>query len=256
MIVQVEFPAAKLAPQVLVCAKSVGFAPVNPMLVIVNEPLPEGAVSVSVTGCEALVVPTFWLKVRAGARVPDVDGAMPVPVSVAGSGAASPAPLTDSVAEREPVAVGVNVMLIVQDEPAPGGGGKVAPQVPPAAPPGRVNTPAVVGEIGVIVMLITVSCTVPVLVNVSVCGALVVVSVWFGKAVGADRVTVGVTMLPVSATACAEPLPMFTFSVASLGFGVESPVGWNVTLIVQVAAGASAPQPTGVAWNCVEGGKR
>src|SRR5207245_9688499 len=115
LIVQAPFPAAPLPPQALVCPKSAGFAPVNPMLVIVNAPLPEGAVLVSVTVCGALGVFKLWLKVRAGARVPDVDAAMPVPVSVAVTGAASPVPLTDSVAEREPVAVGVNVMLSVHD---------------------------------------------------------------------------------------------------------------------------------------------
>jgi hypothetical protein len=248
LIVQLVFPAAKLAPQLLVCPKSAGFAPENPMLVISNEPLPEGAVLVSVTVCGALDIFKLWLKVRVGARVPVVDAAMPVPVTVVVTAAASPAPLTDTVAVRVPVAVGLNTTLIVQVVPGPAA--KVVPQVPPAVPPGRENSPAVVVPVGVKVTVMAASCTVPVLVNVSACGALVVVSVWDGKAVAVDRVTVGATMLPVSGIACGEPLPMFTFSIAALGFGVAAPVGVKVTLIVQVAPGASAPQPVLVCWNC------
>ena len=56
LIVQLA-PAAKLAPQVLVCAKSVVFPVLNPMLEISSEALV--AVFVSVTGCEAVVVPGF-----------------------------------------------------------------------------------------------------------------------------------------------------------------------------------------------------
>jgi hypothetical protein len=177
-----------------------------------------------------------------GPENPTTAGVTPVPVSVAVNGAASPAPWTVSVAERGPVAVGVNVTLIVQDEPAPGGGGKVVPQVPPAAPPGRANSPGVVGEIGGIVTTMPPSGTVPVLVNVNVCDALVVVSTWIGKAAGVDRVAVGGTMVPVSATDCGDRLPMFTFIVAVREFGGTFPVGRNVTLIVQVAAGNTDPQ--------------
>jgi hypothetical protein len=54
LIVQLAL-AAKLAPQVLVCAKSVVFPVVSPMLVISSEPLVD--VLVSVTGCEAVAVP-------------------------------------------------------------------------------------------------------------------------------------------------------------------------------------------------------
>jgi hypothetical protein len=239
LIVQLA-PAAKLAPQVLVCAKSVVFPVLNPMLVISSEPL--APVLVSVAGCETLVVPKLWPgKVSAvGDRVAAVEGAMPVPVSVAVTGAARPAPLTDSVAVLEVSAVGLNVTLIVQFVPA----AKVAPQVPPAAPPGRANGP------GVIVTLMAVSCTVPVLFNVTVSGALVVRIVWGGNAVAPVRLTVGATMLPVRATDCTEPFPMFKFSVAVLGFGVASPFGRKVTLIVQVPPGTTDPQPVLVWANC------
>jgi hypothetical protein len=188
LIVQLA-PAAKLAPQVLVCAKSVVLPVLNPMLVISSELVV--AVLVSVTGCDAGVVPAIWAgKVRAGDRVADADGAPPVPVSTAVAGLASSVPVTDSVAERTPVAVGLNVTLMVQFAPA----AKVVPQVPPAVKGGRTNTPAVVGMIGVTVMLMPVSGTVPVLANVAVCGALVVRIVSTGNAVGVDRVAVVWTM--------------------------------------------------------------
>ena len=51
-------PAATLAPQVLVCAKSPGLVPATAMLVIVKAAVP---VLLSVTDWAALVVPTFWL---------------------------------------------------------------------------------------------------------------------------------------------------------------------------------------------------
>ena len=69
-------PAATLAPQVFVCAKSVALVPVKPTVVMLNAVLCE---LVSVTAWAALVVPTFWLpKVsEVGERL---GGAVPVPV--------------------------------------------------------------------------------------------------------------------------------------------------------------------------------
>src|ERR1035437_3699182 len=73
-------PAATLAPQVLVCAKSPGFAPFKTMLLIRRAPDP---VLLSVTDWAVLVVPTFWL---ANVRLPEVSDtigtATPVPVRV------------------------------------------------------------------------------------------------------------------------------------------------------------------------------
>jgi hypothetical protein len=244
LIVQLA-PAAKLAPQVLVCAKSVVFPVVSPMLVISSELVV--SVLVSVTGCAALVRPTFvTAKVGAPARVADAEGTMPVPVIVAVSGLARPATAMDSVAERAPVAVGLNVTLIVQLVPT----AKVVPQVPPAARAGRTNTPAVVGTIGVSVMFMAVSGTVPVLDSVSVCAALVVVSVWDAKAVGLDRVGDGATMVPARATDCGAPTPALTVSIAAFWAG-EATVGVKVTLIVQVPATGTAVQL--LVWlNCEE----
>jgi len=133
-------------------------------------------------------------------------------------------------------------------QPAPAA--KVAPQVPPAVKAGRTNTPEAVGTIGVSVMFMAVSGTVPVLASVTVCGALVVSIVWGGKAV-VDRVRDGGTMVPVSVTDCGEPIPAFTVSVAAFWTG-DATVGVKVTLIVQLPPTGTATQP-GLVWpNCEE----
>src|ERR1035437_7343913 len=73
-------PAATLAPQVLVCAKSPAFVPVTPMLVIVRAPDP---VLLSVTDWAVLVVLTFRL---ANVKLPEVSDTIgtvtPVPERV------------------------------------------------------------------------------------------------------------------------------------------------------------------------------
>jgi hypothetical protein len=153
----------------------------------------------------------------------------------------------DSVAVRTPTVVGLNVTLMVQLKP----GAKVVPQVPPAVNAGRTNTPAVVGRIGVIVMFMAVSGTVPVLDSVSVCGALVVSMVWGGKAVGVDRLKAGGTMVPLIATTCGAPVPAFTVSVATFRTGAAA-VGRKVTLIEQVPLTATVAQPVFVWLNCEE----
>jgi hypothetical protein len=57
LIVQLP-PAATLAPQLLLCAKSMGFAPVSAIPLILKAPLP---VLLKVTVWAALVAPTAWL---------------------------------------------------------------------------------------------------------------------------------------------------------------------------------------------------
>jgi hypothetical protein len=57
LIVQLP-PAATLAPQLLLCAKSLGFAPVSAIPLILKAPLP---VLLKVTVWAALVAPTAWL---------------------------------------------------------------------------------------------------------------------------------------------------------------------------------------------------
>jgi hypothetical protein len=88
--------------------------PVKVMLVILNAVPWE---LVSVTLCAALVVPTFWLlKVsEVGERL---GSAVPVPERLAVCGLFVALSVTVNVPLRAPVAVGVNVTLIVQLAPA------------------------------------------------------------------------------------------------------------------------------------------
>ena len=108
-------PAARVLPQVFVCAKSPAFAPVMLMLLMVSSAEP---LLVSVIGCAALV--EFWFcvaKVRvAGDR--DTVGRIPVPLRVIVCGLPAALSVIDTEADRAPVAVGVNVTLTVQNAPA------------------------------------------------------------------------------------------------------------------------------------------
>src|ERR1035437_8042067 len=116
-------PAATLAPQVLVGAKSPAFVPVTAMLAIDRAPDP---VLLSVTDWAVLVVPMFWL---ANVRLPEgsdtIGTAAPVPVrvTVCGDPTALSVMVTDAL--RLPAAVGVNVTEMLQLPPA----ATLAPQV-------------------------------------------------------------------------------------------------------------------------------
>jgi hypothetical protein len=76
-------PAATVAPQSLVSAKSPGFVPVNAMLAMLKAALPE---LLRVTDCGALATPTGWLEIvmllgeRLGAgKLSDAVGTTPPP---------------------------------------------------------------------------------------------------------------------------------------------------------------------------------
>jgi len=115
LIVQLPPPATEL-PQVFVSAKSAVLVPVMLMLVMLKLVFP---VLLRVTLCAVLVVPTFWLlNVRLVTERLAVADAVPVPVrlTVCGLPAALSEMLTNAV--RVPVAVGLNVTLIVQLPPA------------------------------------------------------------------------------------------------------------------------------------------
>src|SRR5437660_901588 len=114
-----EAPAAsalQLLGDLLVWAKSPALVPVRAMLLMVRAALP---LLVSVTAWAALVVLTCWLpklrlvglKLTPGALVP-----LPLKATVCGLPLALSVILT--LALRVPVAVGVNVTLMVQEAPA------------------------------------------------------------------------------------------------------------------------------------------
>jgi hypothetical protein len=112
LMVQLPLAASEL-PHVLVCAKSPGLAPVNATLAMDRATFP---VLFSVTVWAALVVLTFWLLKLRVVGVTPAMGAVPMPVpvrlTVCGLPLALSAMLTEAV--RLPMAVGLNVTLIVQ----------------------------------------------------------------------------------------------------------------------------------------------
>jgi len=109
LIVQLAVPASDV-PQLFVCKKSVAFPPDIAMLSIVSAvavPL------VNVTTCGALVVPsTCSGKVREVGEYVTVE--VPVPVRGTFCGLAPPLSVIVTEAVRAPMAVGVNVTVIVQ----------------------------------------------------------------------------------------------------------------------------------------------
>ena len=113
LIVQLV-PAARLAPQLLVCPKSPLLVPLTAMLVMPSAVPWE---LVRVTACAALVVPTFWLLnvSEVGERL---GSAVPVPERLAVWGLLLASSVTVKVPLRVPVAVGAKVTLIVQFAPA------------------------------------------------------------------------------------------------------------------------------------------
>jgi hypothetical protein len=91
-----DVSTARVVPQVVVCAKSVGFVPVIVTPVMLMEALP---VLVSVTICAALMVPDVAEKVSvAGVNV------------ATGAGAATPVPVKDEVCAAS-VALSVTVSV-------------------------------------------------------------------------------------------------------------------------------------------------
>jgi len=99
--------------QLFVCAKSPAFAPVIAMLVIVSAPLPE---FVSTMFSALLVVFTFWLPKFRLAGFSETAGptATPVPESPAVWGLPEALFTMLTEALRGPLAVGPNVIMMVQ----------------------------------------------------------------------------------------------------------------------------------------------
>ena len=218
LIVQLPLAATELL-HVLVSAKSPGLVPVNAMLLMVRAAFP---VLFSVKVWAALVVPRVWLlKVRLVAVTP-ATGALPVPVrlTVCGLPLALSAMLTEAV--RAPVAVGVNVTLIVQVPFA----ATELPQVLVAA-----KSP---GSVPAVPILVTVKLAFPVLVRVTACAALVVPRFWFVKVrVPVERLTVGPLPVPVRATVCG--LPARLSAILTEAVRLPRVVGENFTAIAQLA---------------------
>src|SRR5262245_4799054 len=153
-----------------------------PILLIVSAP---GPLLVKVTFCAALVVFTVWLpKLRLAADRP-TTGATPVPLKVTACGMPLPLSVMLSAAPRLPVAVGVNVTLIVQ----------LALSALVAVLTGQLLVCALLPYTTLFrSILLIVSAPGPLLVKVTFCAALVVFTVWLPKLrLAADRPTTGAT---------------------------------------------------------------
>ena len=188
---------------------------------------------VRVTLCaELFVVISCPVKVR---LVPDrvTAGATPVPASEMLCGLPDALSATDSEALRAPIAVGLNMMLIVQFAPAATlePHALVSVKSPLFAPAMLMPEPP------------NVSVAVPVFVRVTVLAVLVVLMSWFPKLrlVVPPKLTVGAVPVPVRETVCGLPEALSAMDTDALRLPVA--VGLKATLIVQLAPAATlAPQ--------------
>jgi hypothetical protein len=106
-------PPGRLVPHVLVCVKSVLFAPVMEMELIVSGVVPA---FLNVTVEAALVVPT--VRVEKLTDVGETETAVPVPLRATNCGLVGSESATLRVADRIEAAVGANLTPIVQLAPA------------------------------------------------------------------------------------------------------------------------------------------
>jgi hypothetical protein len=220
LIVQVPF-ATTVPPHVLVWAKSPALAPVTAMLVMLRLAFP---VLLRVTPRDALVVSRDWLpkgKVRAERLM---AGPMPVPDRLTDCWLPATLLLLSVMfkeAVRLPVAVGVNVTLIVQ--------------LPLAASelPHVVVSPKSPGLAPANAMLLMDRATFPVLFSVKVWAPLVVPRFWLLK-VRLVVVTpaMGALHVPVRFTVCGLPPALSVMLTEAVR--LPRATGVNVTLIVQL----------------------
>jgi hypothetical protein len=223
-------PAPKEAPQPLVGTNSV---PAAATLVIVSATLP---VLLSVTACAALVVPTVCVaNVSAFGETPAAAVPAPVPVNVTLCVAPTLPELSTicNVAVRVPEAEGVNVTEILQLALA----ASVVPQALVSA-----KSPGLLPSIPTLVI---VNGPLPVLLNVSVCAAVVVLTaVEANVKLPGDTPAVGTPIpVPLNATVCVAPATFPELSViVRVPVCVPVAVGVNVTEIVQVPAAATVVQ--------------
>jgi len=147
---------------------------------------------------------------------------VPVPVSVTVWGLPAALSVMVNVPGRVPVAVGVNVTLIVQFAFA----ASVAGSVP------QVFVCAKSPEVAIVLI---VKLPVPVFVSVTVCAGLVVLSSWLLKVrvVGAS-ITAGVGFAPVPVSAMFCGLVLSLSVSRNVAVSAPTTVGLNVTLTVQV----------------------
>jgi len=177
------------------------------------------------------------LKVRLAGEVAAAGTPAPVPAIVAVWVVPPTLPalsVTVNVAVREPLALGLNVMAMLQLALA----AKLVPQVlvcekSPEFVPAKT-------------MLVIVKVPLPVLVNVTLCAPLALPTAWLGKVTLATlRLAAGVPVpVPLNCTTCVLPGVLLALSViVSVAVRLLPPFGVNVTLMLQfVPATNVAPQ--------------
>jgi hypothetical protein len=224
-------PAASVdgvSGQVVVRAKSPALVPVSPMLLIVSGALP---LLVTVTGCDPLLVLIVWLaKVRLAGLILTA-GAMPVPLSAIACGLPPASSEIERLAVRFPVPPGVKLTLMLQFAPAAsvlGLNGQllVCAKSPELLPPWPIA--------------LMVSGAVPLLVRVTDCVPLVVLTNWLLKAMLLRlRLTAGAAVAPVPLSAMLWGLPLASSVIERAA--VLDPVasGVKLTLMPQFAPAAS-----------------
>lgn len=221
-------PAASDVPQVLVeIEKELAFVPLRLMEVIASAAVPA---LVNVKTCVTSMVPTVTVPNAAVAGVRVACGAVgvtPVQLSADATWAIGEGKFAASVAERAPLAVGVQVTLMVQ-----------------FAPMASVEGHALVcaNELAFVPnreMLLKLSAAVPVFESVSVCAVLVVPTVVDGN-ISVDGASVGCgTPVTVPATV-AVWLPAVALSATvRVAAKVPTEVFTSPSVILQVAPAAS-----------------
>src|SRR5579863_8982197 len=187
---------------------------------------------VNVSTCVALVAFSRWFPNATGLGVGVACGNTPVPVRFATCEAGLASSVKVTVAVCAPNAVGVKVRFTMQVNPA----ATVDPfvQVVPAA---IANWLALAPPSATVVKC---SVSVPPLVNVSTCVALVVFSRWFPKATGLGvGVACGNVPVPVSGNVCGLPVALSATDTVALR--APNALGVNVAAIVQFPPAATVP---------------
>lgn len=210
-----DAPAPTLLPQVLVEAKSP--VAVTPEIASAAPPV---FFKVIISG--ELVDPRSWLpKVRFAGFKLTMGAALPVPVSETACGLLAALSVMVKVPRAPPPAVGVKVTLTVHSPPAATADAQVLVSA---------NGPETA-------TLLTVNEAVPLLVIVTTCAALVVLTAWLVKVrVVGERLTAGSARpVPVSSTTCGLP--------DALSVIVRAPIlspattGLKTTVITQLVVG-------------------
>ena len=218
-------PTARLVPHVFANTNEEALVPVTAMLLMDKAAVPA---LVMVTDCELLEVPTVVAENTRLVADRFTGGASPVPLNAIVCG--EPAALSAMVmaAFNAPAATGAKWPWMVQLTPT----ARLVPQVF-----ANTNEEALVP---VTAMLPMDNAAVPVLVIVTDCDPLAAPTLTEpNDKLAADRVTGGVTPVPLNATLCGDPVALSaTFRTA-----VSDPMaaGFNSTEMVQLSLTASVP---------------